>query len=441
MFLDQMLESIQRHRLILPGETVIAAVSGGVDSLALLHGLIRLRERLEFNLYAATLDHGLRGDESAADAAYVQQIGAAWDIPVIAGRADVLALEQQGRLNREEAARRARYTFLVQTAQQVGAAKIAVAHHQDDQAETVLMHLIRGSGSAGLGGMPLSLRLNESFCLPRATENPGEWPVLIRPLLEVSRAEIEAYAAAQGITPRHDPSNQDIAYLRNYVRHQVIPLLRERNPQVSAGLARLAELLRDDADLIRRVTENALARVLIAEHPGVLILDAKGWQPLSLAEQRHVIRAAADRVLPENHETITLAHVEGVLAAWEEGAMVKPIGAGLRAGIMGGRLVIADKRADIEHALWGDLSPSLPRGTISPTWIAGERVSWTFGAWTFSAGPITPQDDLAALHTDPLVTALHVPAGARLNLRTRQPGDRFRPRGMGGQTQKLSDTL
>jgi tRNA(Ile)-lysidine synthetase-like protein len=444
-------ETIQRQRLILPGDGVIAAVSGGVDSLVLLHGLVRLREFLPFTLFAATFDHGLRGEESAADAAYVQQIGAPWGVPVIVGRADVPLLERRHHLNREDAARRARYSFLVGAAQQVGAAKIATAHHQDDQAETVLLHLLHGSGLDGLAGMRLAQTLNESFCLP-AEESPGRgkqrsytersWPTLIRPLLDVPRAEIEAYAAAHGIIPRADPTNQDTAYLRNFVRHQVLPLLSQRNPQISAGLTRLADVVRAEVDDLHSVADEILARMILITRPDVLVLDRAGWLALSLAEKRRVIRRAAARVLPGDSSSLTFALVDQVITLWGQGdEAIRSVGVGRQAGVWGGALIIAAVGADIADALWGDAAPSLLAGAAPPSWIAGERVRWTAGAWTFTAVPLSAQDELSALHADPLAAALYVPAKSRLTLRTRRAGDRFCPRGMNGQSQKLSDTL
>ncbi len=218
--------------LFTPEERVVVAVSGGADSLALLHILRALQGELRISLHAATLDHGLRGAQGAADAAFVRDIAAEWGIPCTVGGADVPRLAAEWRLGIEAAARRARYAFLSACAAQVGAHCLATAHQRDDQAETVLLHLIRGSGLAGLRGI-----------LP-ATQRDGLR--IVRPLLEIGREELRAYLAGLGIAPREDASNADLQYARNKVRHAILPLLRQINPSVVASLARTAQTLRDD---------------------------------------------------------------------------------------------------------------------------------------------------------------------------------------------------
>ncbi len=145
--------AIQSHKLIDPADTVVVGVSGGPDSLCLLHVLHQLAPDLSLRLHVAHLNHGLRGAEADADAAFVQETAAAWGLPVAVGRVDVAALAQQAGMSLEEAARHARYSFLAEEARRVGARIIAVGHTADDQAETVLMHFLRGSGLAGLRGM------------------------------------------------------------------------------------------------------------------------------------------------------------------------------------------------------------------------------------------------------------------------------------------------
>jgi tRNA(Ile)-lysidine synthase len=436
-------QAVARHALMEPGETVVVGVSGGPDSLVLLHVLKRLGR---WRLHVATLDHGMRGAAGAADAEFVRQTAAAWGLPVTVCRADVPALVRVGKLNPEEAARLARYVFLQRVAQQVGAAKIAVGHHQDDQAETVLMHLIRGSGLDGLRGMlpaapleRLSQDLPVAFDPPlvKAPAAPDTWPVVVRPLLDVSRAEIDAYAAEHGLQPRHDATNKDRTYFRNRLRHDVIPLLAELNPNFRAALARTADILREDSALVRRAGEAALTEVIREDHAGAISLDRAAWSGLSAAEKRYAMRAAVARLRPDLRD-IGFEHVENALAVAESGktgaAATLPGGLVLRVDYE--TLVIAAR--DTPPAID---APGLVSGAGGHEFRPDEHVIWTSGGWTFEARPLAAGDEVSALHADPLAAALAVPEGARLWLRTRQPGDRFLPRGLGGRSQKLADTL
>ena len=177
--------AIQRHKLIDPAETVVVGVSGGPDSLCLLHVLYQLAPDLSLRLHVAHLNHGLRGAEADADAAFVQKMAAGWGLPVSIERVDVAALAQQAGMSLEEAARHARYSFLAGVARRVGARIIAVGHTADDQAETVLMHFLRGSGLAGLRGMQPASGLG--FWTPKAELGTGtSAAILVRPLLSVT---------------------------------------------------------------------------------------------------------------------------------------------------------------------------------------------------------------------------------------------------------------
>ncbi|MCE7946225.1 MAG: tRNA lysidine(34) synthetase TilS [Chloroflexi bacterium CFX4] len=285
--LEQVRAFCRTEGLFAGGERVLVAVSGGADSLALLHILNALRADLGIAIHAATLDHGLRGAHGAEDAAFVAQLAAAWQIPCVVGSADVPRLAAAWRLGAEAAARRARYAFLRQTAAQVGALCVATGHHLDDQVETVLLHLIRGSGLAGLRGiLPLSER---------------EGVRLVRPLLAVTHADLAAYVAALGITPRDDPTNADQHYARNKVRHAVLPLLREINPSVAAHVGRMAAMLREDYAAL-------LASLPPVVPPSIRREDFLG---LPLALRRLWLRAAVAHLAPD-HE-LSFERVEAAI--------------------------------------------------------------------------------------------------------------------------------
>ncbi|MSM38613.1 MAG: tRNA lysidine(34) synthetase TilS [Geobacter sp.] len=228
--------TISEQGLLPQGSTVVVAVSGGIDSVVLLDYLVS-RTDLGLSLVVAHLNHCLRGEESDGDEAFVRQLAASHGLAIEVDRVDVRQLAAAQRLSLEEAGREERYRFFAGVAKRYGAAAVALAHHRDDQAETVLLRLLRGSGTAGLAAM-----------LPRSTNGD-----CIRPLLHVGRAEIEAYAREKGLSFRTDSSNSDTGFLRNRVRHSLIPDLETYNPAISRRLADTAALLAADEELLNAV--------------------------------------------------------------------------------------------------------------------------------------------------------------------------------------------
>jgi tRNA(Ile)-lysidine synthetase-like protein len=327
---DALLEHVrlsleQRHLMGQTGQTgqtghappplVVVAVSGGPDSLCLLHVLWRLRAVGGPALHAAHLDHRFRGEQSAAEAQFVAQRAAEWEIPATVQQVDVPSLIRATGQNKQAAARRVRYAFLARVAQCVGADAVAVAHQAEDQAETVLLHLLRGAGLAGLRGMrplvaweewtadpdwrdrgndsdmetPLASML-EHIPLP---EHSAACPPLVRPLLEVSRAEIEAYCASHTLTPQHDPSNTSLSYTRNRIRAELLPHLAQFNGQIVAALGRTAQVCADDYDYIQQQLETAWSEGLVEEYPDVLRFSLPLWNSLPPVLQRYALRRGA----------------------------------------------------------------------------------------------------------------------------------------------------
>jgi tRNA(Ile)-lysidine synthase len=267
------------------GETIVVGLSGGADSVALTDALAALRRRRGFRLVAAHLDHGLR-PESREDAAFCQSLCDALQVPLRAGTAPVAARAAAEKGGLEQAARRERYSFLRRVRDDDGAVAIAVAHTEDDQAETLLLRLLRGAGARGLAGMR-----------PRSGD-------LVRPLLAVSRARVLEHLRARGLGWREDATNADTAHARNRVRHELIPYLEQRfNPRVREALARTAALLADEAHHVE-----AEARALLAP-------SARSDGDALVLERAAVARAALREALERQGGLagIGRGHVEGLL--------------------------------------------------------------------------------------------------------------------------------
>ena len=240
--LKKIAKTIGEQSLFQPGDTVIIGISGGADSVALLDVLVSL-EGYRLKLVAAHLNHLLRGTESDEDEAFVQELSACYHIPCEIKRVDVDGLRRQENFSLEEAGRIARYEFLHEMALKHQADAIAIAHHADDQAETVLMRLIRGSAVTGLAAMA-----------PKTQEK------LVRPLLCVTRREIEHYLERRRLSYRNDSSNADTAFLRNRIRHELIPVLATFNPAIVKRLNVTAKALAADEAVLEQVTEAAFKR-------------------------------------------------------------------------------------------------------------------------------------------------------------------------------------
>ncbi|MGM9619510.1 MAG: tRNA lysidine(34) synthetase TilS [Oscillospiraceae bacterium] len=238
-------EDAMRRWEMLPekGGLLLCAVSGGLDSVCLLHFLRGLAEKEGFRLAAAHYNHRLRGEDSEADARFVEELCARWGVPCVAGEGEVKQTAAERGWSLEEAARNCRYDFLRRTAEALGAERIATAHQAEDNAETVLLQLIRGAGSEGAGGIP-----------------PVRGP-FVRPFLTVSRRELEGYAAAYDLPYREDASNADLRFARNRIRHEVMPVLTELNPNAAQAIGRAAAVRRQESELLSRIAEMELGEL------------------------------------------------------------------------------------------------------------------------------------------------------------------------------------
>jgi len=425
------LETLGRHALLRDGRRVLVALSGGADSVALLLILRELeRDGAVVVAGAAHLNHLLRGADADTDEAFCAALAARLDVPFLAGRVDVAALARAGKRSLEDAARTARYAFLERAADTLGADAIAVAHTKDDQAETFLLRLLRGAGARGLAAIH-----------PRAGR-------VIRPLIDVERAALREYLAAGGQAFREDATNADVSIPRNRVRHELIPLLESRfSPAVVDVLAREAALARDDEDFLQGEAIKLADRIVLTGRtpgPGDMHLDIAGLLRAPRALASRVVLGALQR--QAGSRPIHFDHVERVFAlaaAGAGGAVSLPGQDAVRSGAV---IVLRRRRSAVplrgrlahrsgEAAKVGNtfaFSLSIPgEVALDPQklTVTAERLPGTDAA---AARPMKWAARGAEVGV--AAAALRLP----LAVRSRRPGDRFRPLGAPG-ARKLQD--
>lgn len=289
----------------LRGQALAVAVSGGLDSVTLLVGLQRLASKLDLALYAAHVNHGLRGEESEADESFVRELTGDLGVPLAVRIIDPKGLRdgQSGRqrMSLQETARHLRYSALLEMGEELGAPRVATAHHLDDQAETVLMRILRGTGPDGLCGIP-------------AIGHEGR---VVRPLLKVSRAEILDFAHKNKLSWRDDSSNENPAYRRNALRSLWMPRLAEEfNPKLLYALSNLATAQRRDSDwILQLVDEEAVKR--FRKLTDGLEVQRDGWSELPDALVLRLARAAFEEM--GLGREVTGKHLERVMAFWRQG--------------------------------------------------------------------------------------------------------------------------
>jgi tRNA(Ile)-lysidine synthase len=404
--MERVRQELARLGPVTRGETVVVGVSGGADSLTLLHVLHRLSREEGFVVHAAHLDHGLRGEQSAADARAVVAITDQWGIPCTVETASAVAVNARG-VGLQAAARGARYAFFDCTADAVGARWIATAHTADDQAETMLMRWVRGAGPTALAGIP-AVR--------------GR---ILRPLLGVSRHEVETYVTEHGISPMRDPSNDDPRFFRVRVRREVMPALRALNPRAVENVTRTATLLADDAAWLDAVALAACDRARIDAASDWVDLDRTPLAELPLAIRRRVVRFAMAG-LGVAVDRLSAARIDAVARACAERTSGRlTVGLGMRAEFASARVRLAREversppppvvlTSEGEHhvAAWG----LLVRVRRTEVFLRREPL----GRWE------------AAFDSD------HLPG--MLGLRSRRSGDCVFPEGMTGR-KRVQDLL
>lgn len=335
-FEKKVVHLIDEYHMIEEQDSVIVGVSGGADSVCLLFVLHRLSRERKFSLTAAHVEHGIRGKESLEDAAFVEELCRRLEVPLRICRADALAAARREKISTEEAGRQIRYGFFREIAGECaretsGRVHIAVAHNADDQAETILWNMVRGSGIKGLGGM-------------RPVRDG-----IIRPLLECTRAEIEAYLRAKGATWRTDATNLETDYTRNRLRLKVLPILeKECNHQAARHIVMAGEKLSKTQDYLERQAEKALEACMPCEQKGAVSLDAALFCREEEILQEYMLRAAIERT-GAGLKDVSSGHIEDIrkLAA-SSGRKRLSLPGSLTAVLEGGRLSLINTELTTE---------------------------------------------------------------------------------------------
>ncbi len=422
------LEFLEKECGIIPGDSILVGVSGGADSLYLLWHL----QENGFRTTAATFNHQLR--PSAADEVeFVRRICIEWSVPYLSGTQDVLSYARKQKLSTEEAARECRYRFLFDVAEKIGAAAVATGHHADDQAETVLMHFLRGSGPDGLAGMrPRTFFPQWSKTIP-----------LVRPILPISRTEIESWCREKGLQPVNDESNIDNHYFRNRLRNRLIPLLEaEYNPQVRKNINKTARVIQMDLDWIDDLINQSWEKVVLPDlsNESRVVLNRNLFLESHPAEQARILRKAAFGLRPDARD-FGFDAIESGLTFFRNAKRVDQISFPEKLKLLRENelLIVACEDAPLNF----DKYPQLENENAAILLQEGQPVQ--IGPWVFKAErkiiqPGTFSDLLRLSKGDPFCCLMdYEKISPPITIRCAKKGERFAPIGMNGKSQKLSD--
>jgi tRNA(Ile)-lysidine synthase len=414
----RVLRSVRARALVSAGDRIVVAVSGGADSVALVHLLLEIAPSLDAAVVGiAHLHHGLRGSDADADQAFVGALAAGLALQFHASSRDVGALARDRGISVEQAGHEARRAFYAWAIAASGASVLATGHTADDQAETVLLRLIRGAGTRGLGGI-----------------HPRHGRV-VRPLIDMTRAELRRYLAARHVAWREDATNDDPAIVRNRVRRELVPLLRERfSPAVVGALARAADVLRDDEAYLE-VAATAAAASVVLQGDGSVMLDRERLARLHPALARRVVRQAIRAV--GRGGSVGARHVDSVLELVQgPGREAQVLLPEASATVSAGRITVRERREAGRPARAGRDPMPAPIELVVPgdTDVPGMGLQFTATTLAGSAA-----ESAASLGQTPDMVVLDAGAATGgLFVRTRRPGDRLRPMGLAGR-KKLQD--
>ncbi|MXQ54539.1 tRNA lysidine(34) synthetase TilS [Shimazuella alba] len=286
MFLAKLESEIKQYQLFNNGEKILVGVSGGTDSIALLHGLVRLAPEYRWQIHVVHVNHQLRGEASDQDADYVAKFCEKYQIPYQIKKVDVQAKRAEDGGNKQAIARQLRYRAFQAVAQEQGIKKLTLAHHADDQVETMVMRLIRGTGPSGLVGMK-RIRVLGSI-------------QVVRPLLRIYRKEMEDYLEDCQIVPREDESNQSTLYTRNRLRLELIPDLMSYNPHVKQALLQLGSLIEEEEEVWQKWTNEGVASISTKVSEQEYLIDIKSFLSYPVALQRRMVKLILNCLTDEN---------------------------------------------------------------------------------------------------------------------------------------------
>lgn len=418
---DKVLQHIIANKLLHTGDHVVAAVSGGADSIAMLYILHEISLQRKFKITVAHLHHGIRGVQADNDLVYVKSIASKLGLAFVSRRVNVPAIARKNKKSIEMAGRDVRYRFLLEIAQRVSANVIATAHTLNDQSETVILKLVRGAGRTGLSG------------ILRSTEYNGIR--IIRPMLDITRKEIENFLQARKILYHQDISNKNTEILRNCVRHEILPLLRKKlNPQIDRVLARTAEIFREEDDYLDAITRKYLARAInMDDHDcGYAKIEVKCLKRLPLAIQRRVLTQWLGMCgYPvEQIKFSAIDHITHIIESTSKPAEVQ----------LTGRLSVMFRYGNLEIVQINTSLQPLKRAVVVK--IPGEtvihklgiRVITSFKKKCYRHGKTIGNE----LSSSVLLNASKLKHNRRLYVRSWKHGDRIRPVRMDG-TRKLQD--
>lgn len=411
--LKKVQDTIDRHNMLKHGDKVLVGVSAGPDSVCLLHILNDLQVKYNLSLYIAHLHHGFRGSEADEDVQFVQAMGESLRIPVHIEYADIPSYIKKAGLSKQAGAREVRYQFFYRVADETGADRIALGHTADDQVETFLMRLLRGSGSLGLSGIP---------------------PVrerIIRPLIDIYREEIRQFLSERGIRYRIDSSNLSATYLRNKIRLELIPYLsKEFNPNIMDTVLRNLKILRDEESFLDENIRKIYPDMLLSASKESVTFDVRKYASLAMPVRRRMLRHAVEAITGEGAVALSFRHIEdslSLLGGDKEGEVHLPCGFMVKRDreafgvyLKPGKVPVPPYTYDV--AIPGDTLVPEAGITISTAILDGS----TYEKRVEGDDPYKAFFDLGKF-SFPLI------------IRGRKKGDLFCPKGMAGRKKKIKE--